>query len=96
MKRNGHIIEQPFEDSKGRTLRLTDGRIAILHNETRPVDGQVYLVGQGSEQSFRVFRVRTTTNGFNLVPEDSDPVGIEPGLLMLFRVVDSSEPENVC
>ena len=91
MKRNGHIIEQPFEDIKGRTIRLSDGRLAILHNEAKPVDGQTYLVGQGSEQSFRVYQVCKTDEGFNLVPENSDPVGIEPGLMMLFRVISGRE-----
>ena len=89
MKRNGHIIEHAFEDIKGRTLRLTDGRVAILHNETRPIDGQTYLVGQGSEQSFRVYRVRATDEGFTLVPENGDPVAVVPELLMLFRVVEA-------
>ena len=87
MKRNGHIIEHSFAEHKGRTLRLSDGRLAILHNETKPVDGQLYLVGEGKDQAFRVYRARTTDEGFDLLPEAGEPVGIEPGLLMMFRVV---------
>ena len=86
MKRNGHIIEHSFAEHKGRTLRLSDGRLSILHNETKPVDGQLYLAGEGRDQTFRVYRVRTTEEGFTLTPEDGE-VGIEPDLLMLFRVV---------
>ena len=96
MKRNGHIIGHMFQNRKGRTLRLTDGRYAILHNETKPEEGQAYLVGQGSQQAFRVYRVRTTDAGFDLVPEQEKPVGIEPDLLMLFRVVDAVASPEVC
>ena len=96
MTRNGHIVAQSFADSKGRTLRLTDGRLAVLHNETKPKDGQLYLVGEGKDQAFRVYRAQTHAKGFTLVPEEGEPVGIEPDLLMLFRVVDSDQPPDIC
>ena len=92
MKRNGSSIGQNGRSGnphRGRTIPLADGRYAILHNETRPEDGQTYLVGAGEDQNFRVCRVRTTGSGFELVPEDVEPVGIEPKLLMLFRVVEA-------
>ena len=52
------------------------------------MNGQAYLVSQGVKQTFGVYRVRPTDEGFTLVPEDGGPVGIEPGLLMLIGVVD--------
>ena len=98
---NGHIIFNDMPDGEPLgAIPLSDGRFAVLENLASSRDGiengQVYLVGIGSNQDMQTYVARLgvdkvssapiTLDAFRLVPE-AKQVGIEPNLLLLFRVL---------